>query len=187
MGNLPHLIIVTAFALAVSPVFAGGQHNPSSGNSSAQAVAGASASAGARASVSSFNANSAVGYGGRANATGGQASAAGGAGGSSSATVVNSAGNGRGGSWWQGNSATVIPPAMVSNGTCSDSVSFGIAGGPGGLSFGFPQRNSDCNIRAVAAMYLSIGAAKHQNKSTVAAWRIMCLAPEAQQAGLCTR
>ncbi len=183
------IIAVTA-CLLPGVALAGGQHNPTGGNSSAQAVAGASASAGAIARVSSFNANSAVGYGGRANATGGQASAAGGAGGSaaggsSNATVINSAGGGHSGSWWQGSSATVIPPAMVSNGTCSDSVSFGIAGGPGGFSFGFPKRNDDCNIREVAKTYLLAAATRGDRRAKANALAVLCLSPEAKQAGIC--
>ena len=185
------LLSTACIIVLVVPAFAGGRYE---GGSSSWAGARASASASARAASYSsvrstnvnrnYNTNTATG--GNATATGGNATAAGGAGGrGGSSSVINAIDTGGHGSWWQGTSATVIPPAMASNGTCADSISFGIAVGPGGLSFGVPAPNRDCNIREDAKTYMLLAQTRGRARERNAAWRVMCLSDRAQQAGIC--
>jgi len=184
------LLSATCIIVLAYPAFAGGRYE--GGGSSSWAGARASASASARAasysSVRSTNVNRNVATGGNATATGGNATAAGGAGGAGgSANVTNAINTGGHGSWWQGTSATVIPPAMASNGTCADSISFGIAVGPGGLSFGVPAPNRDCNIREDAKTYMLLAQTRGRSRERNAAWLVMCLSDRAQQAGICKK
>ena len=185
------LLSTACIIVLVVPAFAGGRYE---GGSSSWAGARASASASASASVRSVNVNRNTNVnrnyntatGGNATATGGSATAAGGAGGAGgSANVTNAINTGGHGSWWQGTSATVIPPAMASNGTCADSISFGVAFGPGGLSFGVPAPNRDCNIREDAKTYMLLAQTRGRARERNAAWRVMCLSDRAQQAGIC--
>jgi hypothetical protein len=139
--------------------------------------AAASASAKARATALS----SSYARGGNARAYGGTGIGYGGAGGhggnanSTNTNVINAGNGGGGGNGWGG--VMAYAPSGNNTAECQKSWSFGIAGGPGGLSFGIPTDSEDCQRRHDISVLWAMG-----RRERYVARKLLCQSSRVAQA-----